>query len=195
MTERSMRHDNTVHLVDPDAGVGQPLSLLLGLYDISVRTYVDAETFLAAFPTGDSCYGCLFVESELPGMNGLELLRELRDKSLNFPAIVLTDSASRKIREQAFHLGAVDVIEKPLMYTFLLERLAQLLPHSVSLFARPLSTLELRDGTRVKFRVLGPEDADIEQAVIRFGQKDVHVPRHTPSDGMNGIAYFAVALF
>ena len=167
MTDRAMKYDNTVHLVDPDAGVGQALSILLGLYDIRVRTYMDAETFLAAHSTGKPGYGCLFIEYELPDMNGLELLRELRNQDFNLPSIILTGAASRELRKQAFRLGAVDVIEKPLMYTFLLERLAQLLPHSASLFTQPLSTLELHDGTRVKFRVMRPQDADIEQAFVR----------------------------
>lgn len=167
MKDNPEQHNNIVHFVDPDVRVGKALSMLLKIYGIGVRTYADAEMFLTAYATGKTLHGCLFIESELPGLSGLSLLRELRDRGFSLPSIVLTSVSTPVFREQALHLGAIEVLEKPLMNTFLLERLAQLLPDSVSLGTLPLSALELHDGTRVRFRVIRPEDADIEQAFVR----------------------------
>lgn len=167
VTDNPVQYENIVHVVDPDASVGEALSMLLQIYSIAVRTYADAEMFLAAYATEKMHHGCLFVESELPGLSGLSLLRELRAQGFSLPSIVLTSGATSEFRHQAFRSGAIEVLEKPLMNTFLLERLAQLLPDTVSLGAQPLSTLELGDGSRVKFRVMRPEDAEIEQAFVR----------------------------
>ncbi len=124
-----MQHHTIVYVIDPDEGIGEALTTLLGTYGIHVRYFPDANNFLQAFPTGDIKHGCLLVEACLPGLSGLAMLRRLRAQGCELPVIVLNNSASDDISHQALRLGATDVLEKPLINAFLMERLAELLPN------------------------------------------------------------------
>ena len=162
-----MSGSHIVHVIDPDAAIGEALSALLETYGIAVQGFPDAESFLCARAAGRIAGGCLLVDANLPGLSGLSLLRELHGQNSELPVIVLTDAASPEFRKQAQSLGAVDVLEKPLMNGFLLGRLSTLMPGATNLPEPGLSGIRLRDGNQVTFRVMRPEDAGIEQAFVR----------------------------
>jgi FixJ family two-component response regulator len=162
-----VKRNKIVHIVDPDVSIGDSLSMLLGLYGIDVRTYADAESFLAAYGTEETSHGCLLVEFDLPGMSGLSLLRELRLRGSRLPAIILAVKSTPQVRAQAQASGALETLEKPLLTTFLLERLAHLLPDLVKFNTPGQSTVGMDDGIQVAYRVIKPEDEAIEQAFVR----------------------------
>lgn len=116
-------HDPIIHVVDPDSSIGEALSALMETYQISVRVYPDAESFLKADLLKSMDSSCLLTEISLPGLSGLSLLQELRDQNFDFPVIMLTDIASKELHARARNLGATDVLEKPLMSGFLLDRI------------------------------------------------------------------------
>ncbi len=123
-----MQHHNIVHVVDPDEAIGEALSALLGTYGIYVRAFSDAESFLRARSSWGSDPGCLLIEANLPGLNGLSLLRQLRDQGSSLPVIVLTTTQNSALERQALQFGATEVIEKSLINAFLVGRLPELLP-------------------------------------------------------------------
>ena len=57
----------TIHLVDDEASVRLALERLLSASGFAVRSYASAEEFLAS--AGDQ--GCVVLDIDLPGMNGL----------------------------------------------------------------------------------------------------------------------------
>ena len=128
-----MQHRNIVHVVDPDEAIGEALSTLLGTYDIYVRAFSDAESFLRARSSWGSDHGCLLIEANLPGLNGLSLLRQLRDQGSSLPVIVLTNTQNSDLVRQALEFGATEVIEKSLINAFLVGRLPELLPGAAKL--------------------------------------------------------------
>lgn len=162
-----MPHAQVVHIVDPDESIGDALSALLGTYKISVRTYPDAKSFLEANCIENMDSSCLLIEYSLPGLSGLSLLRELHDRNYNQPVIILTDIASTELRAQALRLGATDLLEKPLMSSFLLDRLMKIFPNGLHSTLPAPGTIELPDGTRVTLRVIQPEDSALEQAFVQ----------------------------
>ncbi len=161
-----MPDKNVVHLVDPDESIGEALSLLLDTYGITVRSYADAESFIQAYTAGQAQQGCLIIADNLPGVSGLSSVRELREHGFFLPVIVITNSISTGFRARALRMGATEVIEKPLMNGFLLERLGTLLPGAMGLTDPASSGAQLSDGTQVTFRVMRPEDAAIEKTFI-----------------------------
>jgi two-component system response regulator FixJ len=106
-----MADNPIVHIVDDDAAVRQSLAFLLGSAGVAVRLYDSATAFLAGL--SELKDGCLITDLRMPGMTGLELLHELRDRACGLPAIVVTGHGDVPLAVEAMKAGAVDFIEKP----------------------------------------------------------------------------------
>jgi two-component system response regulator FixJ len=101
----------TIIVVDDDAAVRQSIKFSLELEGFSVRTYADAGELLNE--TTLPPFGCLVIDYNLPTLNGLEVLQQLRKRQVRLPAIVITSYPSRMVRESAAAAGA-SIVEKPL---------------------------------------------------------------------------------
>lgn len=106
-----MQDNFVVHIVDDDEAVRQLLAFLLSAAGIPVRLYDSATAFLNAVPEIQA--GCLITDVRMPDMTGIELLRRLRTKLIDLPAIVITGHGDIALAVEAMKAGAVDFIEKP----------------------------------------------------------------------------------
>ncbi|MFT5115252.1 MAG: FixJ family two-component response regulator [Parasphingorhabdus sp.] len=123
-----MQFDPTVIVIDPDVAIGEALTLLLYTYGIRTRTFVSAESFLEAWNEDKAkVASLLLVEANLPGTSGLSLMRQLHEEYFNSPIIIMTNIATAEIRQWAIKFGANDVIEKPFISEFIVNRIVQLL--------------------------------------------------------------------
>lgn len=100
-----------VYVVDDDADVRDALALLLRLRQYPARFYDSAEAFLEALPE-DPC-GCLVTDIRMAGMSGLELQRELAERSVDMPVVVLTAHGDVETARTALKANAVDFLMKP----------------------------------------------------------------------------------
>ena len=101
----------TVFVVDDDEAICKSLAMLIEGVGLKVQTYYNAEDFLDAYdPT---LPGCLVVDVRMPGMNGLELQAELKERRTYVPTIVMTGHADVPMAVQAVKSGAMNFIEKP----------------------------------------------------------------------------------
>jgi two-component system response regulator FixJ len=106
-----MQPTNLVHLIDDDEAVRSSLAFLLSTAKIGVQTYESAAAFLAALP--DASTGCVVTDVRMPGMSGIDLLRELKARKLTMPVIVITGHGDVQLAVEAMKIGAADFIEKP----------------------------------------------------------------------------------
>ena len=106
-----MQDNRIVHIVDDDEAVRQSLAFLLSSAGLAVRVYDSATAFLAGLASVQG--GCLITDMRMPDMTGLELLRQLKTKACDLPAIVITGHGDVPLAVEAMKDGAIDFIEKP----------------------------------------------------------------------------------
>ncbi|MER8752779.1 response regulator FixJ [Mesorhizobium sp. M1050] len=106
-----MAVSDLVHVVDDDVDVRKSLGFLLATADFAVRLYESATAFLDT-ATGNPD-GCIVTDVRMPGIDGIEFLRQLRTRGHMLPVIVMTGHADVALAVQAMKEGASDFIEKP----------------------------------------------------------------------------------
>lgn len=99
-----------LHVIDDDAGLRDALAFLLEVNGVNARFYESGDAFLAALPVEE---GCLLTDVRMPGLTGLELVRELKDRGVDLPVIVMTGHGDVPLAVEAMKAGVVDFIEKP----------------------------------------------------------------------------------
>ena len=105
-----------VAVIDDDAAVCESTRFLLETYDFEVRTYLSGPDFLRDFPD----IACLIVDYQLPGLNGLEVILELRARGSEVSAIMITATTDSAVERRAAELGIKQVLQKPLSNQILL---------------------------------------------------------------------------
>ena len=107
-----------VFVVDDDVSVRESLELLLKHGGWQPRTFESAQQFLTCpRPTIPSC---LVLDVSLPGLNGLELQKQLADRS-DMPIIFITGYGDIPMSVQAMKAGAVEFLTKPIKDDALLQ--------------------------------------------------------------------------
>lgn len=99
-------------LVDDDPSVLASLHFSLELEGFEVVTFDSGESLVAHRKLADPA--CLVIDYRLPGIDGLSLLRVLRERGVTCPAVILTSNPTRSVRQRTTDAGAV-LIEKPLL--------------------------------------------------------------------------------
>lgn len=110
--DKVARHTSpTVFVVDDDAAVRKAVRLMLLTAGHEVETFSSAKEFLAVHDSARP--GCLVCDVRMPGMDGLELLRQLIDLKTTLPVVMLTAHGDITMAVGAMKIGAVDFLEKP----------------------------------------------------------------------------------
>jgi len=101
----------TAYIVDDDRGIRDSLSLWLGMRGIRCIAYESAESFLDAVQT--DWRGCVLIDLQLEGIDGLQLQARLAERSVTMPVIFVTGHGDVATARDALKAGALDFIEKP----------------------------------------------------------------------------------
>lgn len=100
-----------VYVVDDDAAVRRALEFALDLEGFGVETFESGEALLLR--NRPEAPGCLVIDERLPGVSGIETLRQLRARAVDLPAILVTSHPKPALRDAAARAGA-PIVEKPL---------------------------------------------------------------------------------
>ncbi|AWB23075.1 DNA-binding response regulator [Methylobacterium currus] len=100
-----------VHVVDDDPAMRDSLAFLLETSGFGVRLYETGTDLLASAATLAS--GCVLTDIRMPGIDGLDLIRRLREAGHALPIIVMTGHGDIPLAVEAMKRGACDFIEKP----------------------------------------------------------------------------------
>ena len=96
---------------------------------MQVTACCSAQEFLDVYEPGRP--GCLLLDVRMPGMSGLELQRELAERSIDLPVIILTGHGNVPVAVHAMKAGALDFVEKPFNNELLLDRIQKAVAQSV----------------------------------------------------------------
>lgn len=56
---------------------------------------------------------CVLLDMKIPGMNGIEILRHLKERQSTIPVVMMTAYGEQNLIEEALELGAVKYFTKP----------------------------------------------------------------------------------
>jgi len=98
-------------LIDDNDNFRNSFCLLLNNAGYKVDTALNADDGLKLARTGN--YKIAFVDYNLPGMNGIELLRKLKEENPDLDIVIITGYASLKMAVEAGRIGAYDYLAKP----------------------------------------------------------------------------------
>lgn len=105
-----MAHERIL-LIEDDASIVAGLELNLALEGYEVISAGDGEGGLRL--ANESPPDLVLLDIMLPGMNGLEVLRQLRQKDPELPVLVLTARGEEPDKVLGLQMGADDYISKP----------------------------------------------------------------------------------
>ena len=100
-----------VVIVDDDPSHRRALGRLLKSAGMVVDTYEEGRQFFASLAL--KIPHCLILDFQMPGLNGLDVLRHLGQRSIRIPAIIVTAHDTKGIREDCLSAGAIAFLCKP----------------------------------------------------------------------------------
>jgi len=115
----------TVFVVDDDKSVRKSLSRLLRSFGYDVELFASADEFLQRLPCEG--VGCLVLDVQMPGLNGLELQEKLAGCPSMLPIVFITGNTDLSTGVRAMDAGASAFITKPFREETLLEAIKRAL--------------------------------------------------------------------
>jgi DNA-binding response OmpR family regulator len=109
--EEKMPKNKPILIVDDEKNIRLTMSKALEYLETEISTAVDGEEALQKIKEKD--YGVILLDLKLPGMDGLKVLKEVRDIRPDILVIIVTAYGTIDSAVEAMKLGAVDYIQKP----------------------------------------------------------------------------------
>jgi DNA-binding response OmpR family regulator len=120
-----MDKNAVILLVEDEPAMREGLAHNLEFEGFDVRSAADGRAGLEASRAGDIDVAILDVM--MPGMDGLELLRRMRDEGFDRPAVFLTAKGQEQDKLAGFNAGADDYVTKPFSVLELIARVKAIL--------------------------------------------------------------------
>lgn len=100
-------------IIDDEENIRRVTRLTLQAAGYEIGEAVDGERGLEAFADG-STWDAVLLDQRMPGMDGLETLRHIKDRQPDARVIMSTAYASIELAVDAMKLGATDFVRKPM---------------------------------------------------------------------------------
>jgi two-component system KDP operon response regulator KdpE len=147
-----------VLVIDDEPPIRKLLRMGLGTQGYQVIDAPNAKTALQQMALNPDL---VILDLGLPDMQGLDLLRALREKNESVPIVVLSSRADESAKVQALDFGADDYVTKPFGINELLARIRAAVRHQ----------LQTR-GERPIFRV-GKLSVDLVRRIVKVAGQEV----------------------
>lgn len=108
-------------IVDDDKLLNHNMTWLLRRKGYDVTGVEDGESALASIETQE--FDVIILDQKMPGMGGIEALREIKKKHPDIEVIILTGASSVESAVKGFEFGAYDYTTKPMQMDILEEKI------------------------------------------------------------------------
>jgi FixJ family two-component response regulator len=149
----------TVFVVDDDVSVRESLELLLRSAGWRPVAFESAREFLSHPRAAAPC--CLVLDVSLPGLNGLELQRQLAGRT-DMPIIFITGHGDVPTTVQAMKAGAIEFLTKPFKDDVLLDAIRGALERSRAALRQDSEMQVLRG----RYASLTPREREVMLLVV-----------------------------
>jgi DNA-binding NtrC family response regulator len=157
-------------VIDDEPAIRQVVSALLRKAGYNVEQASDGETAMTRLAQGD--VDIALCDIKMPGMSGIELLRQVRAANIDTAFIMMTAFASVDTAIEAIKAGAADYMIKPLNNDELLHRMAKVADlRGLSAENRVLRRLVLGTNQDV-FRFNAPAMREMEHMAAKVARTD-----------------------
>ena len=147
MTEGRRRP--SVLVVDDERPIRDSLSLILEAEGYAVRTAGNAEDGISALESERA--DLVILDVRLPGMNGLEALKEIKSRDEQTDVLMISGHATLSDAVEATRLGAFDFLQKPLNR----DRVLITVRNALERVQLQYEMERLRQGASSRFRMVG----------------------------------------
>lgn len=137
------------------------ISVLLRAFGMPVRPFVSSEDLLDELER--LAPGVLLLDIRMPGLGGIELLRELRARDCFWSAVVMSGHGEIPIAVEAIKLGAIEFLEKP----FGDEELERAVRAGIDQLPGAVTTSIQRRAARRLFTSLSPRQREVFEGVAQ----------------------------
>src|SRR5262245_53763585 len=158
-------------LIEDDVGISETLRQVLLEEDYQVTVERRGDSGLAR--AAEDSFNVVVTDLKLPGLDGLELVRQLHGSQPRLPIILITAFGTTETAIEAIKLGAYDYVLKPFNVSALLE-LVRKAADSNRLMSEPVG---LGEGTPARDALVGRSSAmqAIYKEIGRIASKPVNV--------------------
>ncbi len=102
---------NSILLIDDDESLNKVIAYQLGQMGYKITTATNGKNGIEKFKQGD--FDILISDLQLPGINGMEILKTIRQFDKQVIIIIITAFGTVENAIEACHLGADDYLTKP----------------------------------------------------------------------------------
>ncbi len=100
-----------ISVVDDEESIRRTTTFLIESFGFRAAAFESAESFLKSGQAHNT--SCLILDVLMPGMNGLQLQKELASAGYGIPIIFITSHEDKEARGRAMRAGAVAFLSKP----------------------------------------------------------------------------------
>lgn len=151
---------STIFVIDDQPSIRHALGEMLNVFGYDVEVHESADSFLRALDP--LRHGCVVADVRMPGMDGIELVRELARRGVPLPVVVISGHADVPMAVAAIKAGAEDFIEKPVDDVQLVAAINRGLAR-----AREKQRLQERmQDVRSRFEQLTPREVEVFDLVV-----------------------------
>ena len=115
--------DGRVLLVDDEVEFVETLAMRLETRNFTVAVAESGE--VAVEKAQEASFDAILLDLAMPGMDGIETLKRLRELNPDSQVVLLTGRATVKTATEAMRLGALDLLEKPVDIEVLVEKIKE----------------------------------------------------------------------